>query len=70
MLKLCLHGNLLNCTLPDLDIDECVEDTDGCAQVCSNTEGSYVCSCNSGYRLASDGRWCTGKSVVDDNTSH
>lgn len=43
-----------------LDIDECSEDSDGCEQNCANTVGSYTCSCNTGYNLASDGRSCTG----------
>ena len=43
------------------DVDECAEGTDRCAQNCSNTVGSYTCSCSSGYGLASDGRWCAGE---------
>ena len=42
-----------------VDINECSERTDGCAQNCMNSVGSYSCSCGSGYRLASDGRGCT-----------
>ena len=42
------------------DINECSEDTDGCAHTCSNTVGSYSCSCNTGYRLASDNHACNG----------
>ena len=44
-----------------IDIDECAEDTDGCSQNCTNTIGSFACSCGRGYRLVSDGRWCMGK---------
>ena len=44
-----------------VDINECSEGTDGCAQNCYNTVGSYTCSCTSGYLLASDGHWCAGK---------
>ena len=43
------------------DIDECLTDNGGCGQVCTNTAGSFVCSCNQGFTLASDGRNCTGK---------
>ena len=43
-----------------IDIDECAENSDGCAQLCTNTVGNYTCSCRSGYRLASDGHWCAG----------
>ena len=41
------------------DINECSEGTDNCDQRCTNTDGSYTCSCNSGYTLAEDGRSCT-----------
>jgi hypothetical protein len=41
-----------------LDIDECAERTDGCAQTCTNIVGSYSCSCNTGYRLASNKHSC------------
>ena len=44
-----------------LDIDECAENSDGCAQNCTDTDGSYTCSCEVGYDLAYDGRGCNGK---------
>lgn len=31
-----------------------------CSQRCSNTIGSYVCSCYEGYQLDSDGETCNG----------
>ena len=43
------------------DINECVSpETNDCDlnAECSNTEGSYSCSCNEGY--TGDGRNCTG----------
>ena len=43
-----------------LDIDECAEGTDRCAQNCHNTIGSYTCSCNAGYRLNVNGYDCDG----------
>ena len=49
-----------------VDINECTEDTDGCAQDCRNTIGSYTCSCITGYRLASDGRGCIGMSLIEN----
>ena len=33
------------------DIDECIEGTSGCAQNCTNTIGSYICSCGAGLIL-------------------
>ena len=43
------------------DVDECSEDTDGCSQTCSNTYGSFMCSCGSGFTLANDNLGCNGK---------
>ena len=46
------------CVTPD--VDECDMGTDGCAQNCSNTNGSFVCSCGVGYVLADDDLDCRG----------
>ena len=51
--------SVLNQCLIFTDVDECADGTNGCAQLCTNVIGSYVCACDTGYRLASDGRWCT-----------
>ena len=40
------------------DTDECLANTDGCDQVCTNTIGSFQCSCIEGYTLSSNGRSC------------
>ena len=34
-----------------LDVDECASDIDNCDTnaVCTNTHGSFTCSCQSGY---------------------
>lgn len=53
--------NYTFCTCLCLDIDECRDNTDGCAQNCINTVGSYSCTCNTGYSLASDRRTCEGR---------
>ena len=53
--------NILNITLSiGVDIDECTPNNGGCSEqaVCSNTEGSYTCSCEDGF--AGDGFTCTG----------
>ncbi|KAK3103621.1 hypothetical protein FSP39_020595 [Pinctada imbricata] len=51
------------------DIDECAQ-TNNCTQVCTNTPGSYVCSCHSGFQLingtiCSDIDECALPSVCD-----
>ena len=35
-----------------IDVDECEESP--CEQWCTDTEGSFFCSCNSGFMLSSD----------------
>ena len=43
------------------DINECTNDSlNGCNQICTNTIGSFVCECNSGYELGDDLMTCTG----------
>ena len=43
------------------DKDECALANGGCQHNCTNTDGSYKCSCYSGYKLKSDGLTCEGK---------
>ena len=43
------------------DIDECALNTSGCNQNCTNTIGSYLCSCYTGYQLEKDNETCIGK---------
>ena len=42
------------------DINECAENIDDCVQICTDTDGSYVCSCAPGYLLTNDSRGCDG----------
>jgi len=41
------------------DIDECAELNGECQHNCTNTNGSYSCSCNKGYKLSEDEHNCT-----------
>ena len=43
-----------------LDIDECEQGSAGCDHNCTNTPGSYFCTCMNGYALESDKHTCTG----------
>ena len=43
------------------DIDECVTGDEGCEQTCTNTDGSFECSCEEGYTLGPDEMSCEGK---------
>ena len=56
------HDNVHDCIFVCLeDIDECIENTDNCEQVCENTIGSFSCDCNPGYQLNIDGTTCEGE---------
>ena len=43
------------------DINECDTSNGGCSHVCTDTLGSFLCSCRSGFTLASDGTSCSSK---------
>jgi len=47
---------IMNCLLSD--VNEC-DTSSPCQQTCTNTLGSYQCSCNSGYTV--DGTRCNGQ---------
>ena len=36
----------------------------GCQHMCTNTDGSYKCYCNSGFLLKPDGLTCQGKIMI------
>ena len=46
-----------------LDINECDEGSDGCHQICTNTNGSFECSCLPEFELLSDQRACDGGNI-------
>ena len=44
------------------DIDECeLTEMNDCQQHCTNTVGSFNCSCQEGFTLNVDGRNCDGR---------
>ena len=50
----------LICDIVLSDVDECEIGTNNCDQICSNTDGSFTCSCEDGFRLSVDGHSCVG----------
>src|SRR5690606_22186587 len=46
------------------NINECAAGTDSCAQNCTDTPGSYVCSCNIGYTLAPNNLGCNANTYT------
>ncbi len=51
-----IHANGVTC----VDENECSNDNGGCDGHCTNTIGSYQCSCLEGYVLSSDSHSCEG----------
>ena len=45
------------------DIDECSQGNGGCEHICTNTVGSYYCTCNTGYLLY-NGKHCYGNKII------
>ena len=45
------------------DINECSANNGDCLQLCTNTNGSYVCSCVLGYQLSADNQTCNGNQL-------
>lgn len=41
-----------------VDVNECAVNNGGCSQICSNSIGSFSCSCRTGFQNAPDGRTC------------
>ena len=52
------HAATLYFLIPD--IDECAMNNGGCQYSCTNTFGSFMCSCNVGYDLLEDSVTCQG----------
>ena len=48
-----------------LDINECLINRGGCSDMCTNTWGSFKCTCRTGFTLNVDGRTCNGNIVIE-----
>ena len=48
-------------TLSYADINECSTSNGGCGGTCTNTIGSYHCTCPSGCTLSANGHACNGE---------
>ena len=44
-----------------VDVNECLTLNGGCSQLCSNNDGSYRCSCRTGFQLSQDTKTCVGE---------
>ena len=63
-LKLKLHLPLFS--IFNVDIDECLAGTCNTSSgaMCTNTPGSYKCSCHIGFKFDITGQFCMGKTPV------
>ena len=48
--------------IASIDIDECTDNVDACNHKCVNTIGSYICTCEDGYKLDDTETTFLGKS--------
>lgn len=53
-----LNSCLIMHAAQSADINECEVSNGGCDHNCTNTDGSYVCSCIDGFVLGGDNRSC------------
>ena len=65
-----MHDHLKYNVIIHVDVEECTENTHNCEHTCENTVGSFLCGCNAGYQLTSDGRTCQGMIKKAQNTGN
>ena len=46
-----------------IDINECTTSNGDCEHNCANTDGSFICSCHTGYQLDENGLNCNGENT-------
>ena len=61
--KLCTNSRSVNWLLFK-DINECLNSEACSLQVCTNINGSYICSCRTGFILSTDMKTCAGYSIT------
>uniref|UniRef100_A0A8C2I4F6 Si:dkey-235d18.5 n=1 Tax=Cyprinus carpio TaxID=7962 RepID=A0A8C2I4F6_CYPCA len=59
-----LQCDSVQCDSLQCDSLRCVSSNDTCEQTCTNTAGSFLCSCRRGYQLHIDGRSCVVKESI------
>ena len=65
-----IDHSILYCTCIHADLNECEDGADSCDvnAECTNTDGSYTCSCTSGY--SGDGFMCNGAANIANLSCH
>ena len=57
----CPRSNLIYIHNFSPDINECLINNGGCSHNCINLDGTYICTCPTGYELDSRRKNCVGK---------
>ena len=52
-----------------IDINECNTGNGGCEHTCTNSDGSFTCSCDTGYQLDSN-KHCSGRQTLHNTCTH
>ena len=53
--------------MPFSDVDECAILNGNCETNCTNNEGSFECSCDTGFALAENSLDCNGTTLYVNN---
>ena len=62
MVRFMQHLHFFHPLYISTDINECLVLNGGCHQICTNTEGSFSCSCDDGFFLSTENnRTCEGE---------
>ncbi|XP_063698079.1 uncharacterized protein LOC134829016 [Culicoides brevitarsis] len=69
VVSVCPRGYYFNYTNDECeDFDECSVNNGGCQDICTNTDGSYYCSCQTGYIFGPDNKTCVVNNITSDIT--
>uniref|UniRef100_A0A336M2Z5 CSON011141 protein n=1 Tax=Culicoides sonorensis TaxID=179676 RepID=A0A336M2Z5_CULSO len=69
VISVCPRGYYFNYTNDECeDFDECSVNNGGCKDICTNTDGSFYCSCQSGYIFGPDNKTCVVNNITSDIT--
>ena len=68
--KFAPNYTILSTMMQYVDVNECLDNNGGCSDNCTNTNGSYYCSCFSGFELLSDNHNCEGNKMIYNSIMH
>ena len=69
-LLICINFSIILLLHISIDINECETANGGCEHNCTNTIGSFFCSCYAGYQLDENGLNCSGERSWNNKLFH